>query len=117
MKHRQGFILSIELTDQKLYLKILRLLPISKVRLKDIDYMRVSNFNEYLEFTRRSLHSQFWPTFFRGFKKKTAPIYMLKIKNGKRRLFLRLSSGFHYRLRTYIGRNNNHHSERPPAPW
>ena len=116
MKEKQGVFLAVELTDRKLCVKLLSLIPISWVHLDRVDYLRVSNFSEHLAYMRRGIKSQYWPTFFRGYKRRTTPVYMLKIDNGKRRIFVRLQSSLHYRLRNAIGRNHKSR-KRPPAPW
>jgi len=116
MKERQGFVFSIELTEERLYLKLFRLIPLSWLWLKDIGGMRVSSFNEHIEKLQKGTRTQYWPAFFTGYKKRTAPVYMLNTVDGKRYIFLRLSSTFHYRLRTAIGRKP-HEQDRPPAPW
>ena len=116
MKERQGFVFSIELTEKRLCLKFLRMIPLSWLWLKDIEGMRVSSFKEHIEKLKKGYPTEYWPSFFKGYKKRTAPVYMLKTVDGERCLFLRLSSGFHYRLRTALGKKHHEH-DRPPAPW
>ncbi len=116
MTVHQGIFLSTVLSDEWLMLKILRIIPISWVRVSDIEYLRISSFREHVSSLRHGINSQYWPSYIRGYRRKTAPVYMLQVKGDERRIFIRVKSGFHYRLRTAINREKENENINP-APW
>ena len=105
MAQTQGFFLAFRLTDRRLSLKLFRIIPLSWVRLEDITYLRVASIEEFLTSWKKGVSAEFWPAFITGYNRRMAPVYMLNVEHKKKRrkIYLRLKSGFHYRLRTTIG--------------
>jgi len=108
MVQTQGFFLAFRLSDKRLTLKLFRLIPLSWVRLEDVTYLRVSDMEEYLTSWKKGVRAEFWPAVITGYNRRMAPVYMLNVqgKHRRRKIYLRLKSGFHYRLRTTIGRTD-----------
>lgn len=106
-KAHQGFLLSITLTDGKLVCSLLRLLPIAWVRLEDVDSMRASSFDEMFprrKVLSRMMRNRYWISTIHGVDRRLAPLYVIETHRRHRRIFLRLESSFHYRVRSALGR-------------
>jgi len=99
--HTQGFVISVGVSDERVCLKLFRFIPLCSISVSEIHFMRISSSREYLStpFHVRS----YWPTPIHGFSGKISHLYMIETK--RRRVFLRLKSSLHYKLRTAIGRN------------
>jgi len=106
-KAYQGFFLSLELTEDRLALKFCRALPLSWVKLEDVDCMRSSFFEDIFPRKRRLhklLRNRYWFSSARIAERRLAPFYVIETHRKRRRIFLRLESSFHYRVRSAIGR-------------
>lgn len=99
-------MLAITLTDDKLVYSLCRLMPLSWIRLADVDCMRASFFEDIFP-RRKEVHrivrNRYWLSSIRGVDRRTAPLYVIETRKKHRRVFLRLESSFHYRVRTALG--------------
>lgn len=111
MSRKHGFIFAVRLKSDRVVFRFLGILPVHRVNIDDIEYLRVSSMNEYFEALRAGEVVRFWPSFITGYAKRMAPVYVIKLISSDEKVFLRLRSGFHYLLRTAIkrskSRNNN----------
>jgi len=106
-KAHQGFLLSITLTSDRLVCSLLRLLPIAWVRLEDVDSMRASSFDEIFPRRKRfsrMMRNRYWVSTIHGVDRRLAPLYVIETHKKHRRIFLRMESAFHYRVRSALGR-------------
>ncbi len=102
----QGFLFSLHLSDEALVLRLLRLLPLARLRLDDVTGLHAGCWSDFFpqrpRHIKRFLRSRFWFLFVRGDFQRTAPMYVLETR--RRRIFVRLQSSFHYRLRLALGK-------------
>lgn len=98
----QGFLFSYELTAKDIKLRLLRLIPLARIRLDNIKYMRLSARREYLDFAG----IRYWPSFLSN-RRGQNPLYVIATRNGRKKYFLRLGGAFHYKVRSAIG--EHHH--------
>jgi hypothetical protein len=106
-KYHQGFLVSISLSDEKLSHSLLRLIPLSSIPLRDVDCMRASFFDDVFPRRNRLLRifaNRFWICTGLGGDRRLAPLYVIETREKRRRIFLRLESAFHYRVRSALGR-------------
>lgn len=106
----QGYLLSYELSNDFLKLRLLRCLTLSRIRLERIQCMMSSKGDAGLNCPIRTLthllRRQFWPVVnFPVPKRQTYP-YAL-VTNRNRRILLALNPGFHYRLRMAISEKHS----------
>lgn len=87
---------SYDLTNNSIRIRLLGLVPIKTIHLTDVHYLRLATKDEmttaYLLFNWLKLLSR-----------RRTPIYVLQTK-GRRRIFLRLDSCAHFKLRQAIGK-------------
>ncbi|MBU0678680.1 MAG: hypothetical protein KJ626_11245 [Verrucomicrobia bacterium] len=98
-KAYQGFIFAYELTANHLSLKLLRLIRLGRIDLSKVAFMRSASAKEAIT-ARFSLFARRWPSGQTGL----APAYLIETQNGKQ-VVVRLKPGFHYRVRSVIGRH------------
>ncbi len=114
MSRKHGFTFAVRLRSDRVVFSFLGILPLYRVDIDDIEYLRVSSMNEYFEAMRSGESVRYWPSFITGYAKRLAPVYVIKVKSSDEKVFVRLRSGFHYLLRTAIGREkSNNHSSYP----
>ncbi len=101
----QGFLFAYELSASCLSLKFMRFITLHRIWLEDVKTMHAAHTGEMLPNRLKSLHrilyNRIWPAF--GYNTIEAPRYVIEMKN-QTRVFLRMKSGFHYKVRTAIGR-------------
>ena len=102
----QGFLLSVHLTRDALVWRLLRLIPLARLRLDRVTGLHAGSWSDFFpqrpRHWKRFLRSRYWLHFAPGDVQRTAPLYVLETP--RRRIFVRLQSGFHYRLRLALGR-------------
>ncbi|MFC1467717.1 hypothetical protein ACFLQY_03385 [Verrucomicrobiota bacterium] len=96
----QGLIFAYELTPQDIKLRFLRLIPLSRIKLKDVKYMRLSARRECLDFGLNFI----WPSFLRNDRGQN-PVYVITTRRGGKKFFLRMGGSFHYKVRSAIGQH------------
>ena len=101
----QGYLLSYELSNDFLKLRLLRCLTLSRIRIERIQCMMSSKGDAGLNRPIRTLsyllRRRFWPVVnFPVPRRQTYPYALVTNKN--RRILLALNPGFHYRLRMAI---------------
>lgn len=114
----EGWIFAYQLTSGSLKLWCLRCIPLGRIRLSEVSFLRQRSQEELSRLARdavtRPARSWYWPHPFRmgraGFDH--AP-YVLGTTGGTR-IYLRLKHGFHYRLREAIGRAREKRDANPP---
>lgn len=117
MESVQGLFFVIELRGGSIRFKILDLIPWARVHLSDVEYFRISRKSEYYDCMRRGESTLFWPVSIWGYRRRMAPIYILKDARKNRKIFFRASSGYHYKIRSAIGRAKNNDPADAPSPW
>lgn len=117
MSNKQGFFFQIELENGFIRFKLLGFILWAKINLADADYFRVSSKSEHYDCVRRGESVLFWPVAIWGYKRRTAPLYVLKDRRKGRKIFFRARSGYHYKIRTAIGHARNHDAGDAPSPW
>ncbi len=106
-KYHQGLLLSITLTDDKLVHSLLRIIPLSWVRLESVELMRSSFLEDIFPERKmflRVLRNRHWLCTMKGVNRRTAPLYVIETSKQHRRIFVRFESAFHYRVRSALGR-------------
>lgn len=100
----QGRIFSYELGNDCLTFKLFRLLPLARIRLRDIRQIRSGHWSDILPHRRRPIIRQircsYWPSLMGGHVMATR--YVLERANRGRTL-IRMEPGFCYRLRMAVG--------------
>lgn len=107
LKKYQAFFLAYELSDSFLKLKLCRLITLARVRLGDVDYLRVGTMSELFtgrRGSRRWWKCRIWFCSIPPVSRRLVPRYLLATRRGRRQIFLRLEPFFHYLLRSAIGR-------------
>jgi len=103
----QAFLLSFELSEDYLRLKLCRVLTLARLRLADVAYLRVGYMEELFSGKRLLTgwrRSRIRACTLRVFDRRRAPLFVMVTHKERRRIFLRLEPSFHYLLRTAIGR-------------
>jgi len=92
-----GSVCSYELNGNIILARLLGVIPIQKIHLADIHYLRLATHDElsavFLLFN--------WPRFL-PHRRSCRPVYVLQTKT-RRRIFLNLAGYAHFRLRNAIG--------------
>lgn len=103
----EGFLIAYEITETHFRLRLLRLIPLARIRLDEIQYIRQRSGEGMggllAEVIRHPFHSLYWPHPLFGFSRAESTAYVIRMTSG-RRVFVRLRTGFHYRLRAAMGR-------------
>lgn len=103
----EGFVFAYVIQRGTFRLKFLRLLPLARIRLNEIRYIRARSSNGVggliSEWLSRGGRCVYWPhsQFFRSSDHNFA--YVIGMQSGVR-IFVRLGTGFHYKLRAAMGR-------------
>lgn len=103
---RDGFVFSYEISGTHFSLKLFRLIPLGRVRLDDMRYIRQRSDSDlrtlFSDFFRRPFRSWYWPhTLVQNGGLRSSP-YIIRTRNN-RNIFVRLKVGYHYRLRAAMG--------------
>jgi hypothetical protein len=116
MKRQQGVLFSIALQGGAVRFKLFKFIPWASVYFKDVEYFRISNKSEYYDCVRQGDNALFWPQLILGHSRRRAPIYVIKSAKDDRKFFFRARSGYHYMLRTEIGKAKSD-QKTTPSPW
>jgi hypothetical protein len=92
-------ICSYELTGNIIRRRLLGLIPVQSIHLADVQYLRLATYDELLTPTYLLFH---WPRLL-PHHRSVRPVYVLQTKT-RRRIFLKLEAGAHFKLRQAIGR-------------
>lgn len=101
-----GFVFAYEISDTHFSLKLFRLIPLGRVRLDDMRYIRQRSSSDLQDFFSdlllRPFKSWYWPhTLIQNGGLRSTPYIIRTRKN--RNIFVRLKVGYHYRLRAAMG--------------
>lgn len=102
-----GLVFAYALSRDWLTLKLFRLIPLARVRLAKVIYIRQRVWSDVSELAgdavKRPFRSWYWPhpIYFGGVGRHAA--YVIGTEDGTR-IYVRLRTGFHYRLRDAVGR-------------
>lgn len=94
----QGFVFAYELTPEHIVLRFLRVIPLAKIKITEIDHMRLSAGREYLDIGLNF----YWPSLLNNNRGQN-PLYVIVTRGGRKKYFLRLGGKFHYQVRSAIG--------------
>jgi hypothetical protein len=106
-KEPEGGVFAYVIQRGTFQLKFLRLLPLARIRLDEVRYIRARSSNGVggliAELFSRGGRCVYWPhsQFFRSSDHNFA--YVIGMQSGVR-VFVRLGTGFHYKLRAAMGR-------------
>ncbi len=106
-KAYQGFTFSFELSNETLVWKFCRLIPLARIKLNDIDHLRSSFFDEVfpgIKTLHRFIQNRYWFSSIPRNDRKFSPLYVIETHHRHRKIFLKLESSFHYRIRSALGR-------------
>lgn len=117
MKRGQGFLFSIEIIEDFIKFRFLGFILWAKVKLEEVEYMRISSKSEYYDCVGAGEKALYWPIMIWGYSKRMAPIYMLERSRDGKKFFFRARSAFHYKLRTEIGRARSDGFSNNHSPW
>ena len=93
---------SYELMGEYIVGRFLGIIPIARIHLGAVHYLRLATRNE----TNPLYLLLNWPQFLMSSRRAVRPVYILQTRKGQR-LFLKLEGGEHFRLRQAIARHNN----------
>ncbi|MDF7800472.1 hypothetical protein P4C99_13425 [Pontiellaceae bacterium B1224] len=93
---------SFELSGDQIVVRFLGLIPVSKVHLGAVHYLRLATRNEVtpLYFLLN------WPQMLLASHRSVCPVYILQTRKGQK-LFLKMAGGAHFRLRQAISRHSD----------
>lgn len=91
---------SFDLRGSTLAVNLLGIIPLQRIELADVQYMRLATRDEVSPFYML-FH---WPQFM-AHRRSARPVYILQTRQGPR-LFLILTGGAHFQLRQAIGRSS-----------
>ena len=74
-------------------------IPVQRISLAEVHYLRLATYDELITPTYLLFH---WPQLL-PYHRSVRPVYVLQTKT-RRRIFLKLSAGAHFKLRQAIGR-------------
>lgn len=105
-RKREGFFFTYQLTPMHFGLNLLRVIPLARVRLDQVHYIRTRSGERLAgllaELLAHPFKCRYWPHPIM----KTAPWqstpFVIRLYSG-RRVFVRLRPGFHYTLRAAVG--------------
>jgi len=109
-----GWFFAYALTRQHLSLQLFRLIPLARVRLENIVYIRRRGAEDVNALWRHPFRYRYWPHPLDGYGRFRSHAYVAKCRSGAR-IYLRLKTGFHYHLRTFVG-DCRSALERAPQP-
>lgn len=93
---------SYELNGDHMVGHFLGLIPISKIHLGAVHYLRLA--------TRREVSPLYfllnWPQMLLASRRSVCPVYILRTRKGQK-VFLKMESGAHFRLRKAIARHSD----------
>ena len=103
----QGFLFALVLGEEFLTLKLLRLLPLARVRLSDIVYIRQRSGRDLAAMAGdailRPFRNWYWPhPLFMGRGDFDHAPYVIRTRGGVS-VFVRLRHSFHWKLRDAVG--------------
>jgi hypothetical protein len=98
----EGRIFAYELTPDRLRLLLFRRLPIAWIRIEEIHYLRQATLSEYFSRCLSVFDCHLWPTFVSREPGVPLQLFLIRTHSG-RRIYLRMRSSFHYRLRSELG--------------
>ena len=91
-------ICSYELSGNIIRRRLFGLIPVQNIHLADVHYLRLATYDELLTPTYLLFH---WPQLL-PYHRSVRPVYILQTKT-RRRIFLKLGAGAHFKLRQAIG--------------
>lgn len=106
-RETEGFVFAYVIQRGTFQLKLFRFLPLARIRLDEVRYIRARSSNGVggllSELFSRGGRCVYWPhsQFFRSSDHNFA--YVIGMQSGIR-VFVRLGTGFHYKLRAAMGR-------------
>jgi hypothetical protein len=106
---RDGFVWCYELTHDCLRLKLFRCIPVGRIRLRDVIYIRQRSAGDLAEWWRdfffKPFRSWYWPHPLMSYSAGSSTAYIIRTRNGRNgcRIYVRLRGGFHYQLRAAMG--------------
>lgn len=99
----EGFVFAHSLTQHTLTLRLFRLIPIARVRLDRIVYIRQRSGEDLRDLIRLG-RCWYWPhPLFMGRPEFDHAPYVIRLVNGSR-VFVRMRHSFHYMMREGVGR-------------
>ena len=108
---KEGRIFAYQLTRDHLRLLLFRCLPIAAIRIDQIHYVRQATLSEYFSRCLSVFDCHFWPTLISREPGTPLQLFLIRTHSG-RRIYLRMRSSFHYRLRSALGRHVPRESHR-----
>ena len=111
-----GVFFSYVISEHHFGLRLLRCLPLGRIRLRDIQYIRQRGSSDlgdlFADMLFHPFRSWYWPhpLFMGGMHDSAA--YVIRTSRGTR-VYARLNTRFHYRLRAALGRAR---AAEPPRP-
>lgn len=105
-RETDGVVFAYTLSRRRLTLKLFRLLPVGSVRLEHVLYIRQRSGADVHQLFRdmftHPFRSWYWPHPAMSYSKGQSTSYVLRTRRGCR-LYVRMRTGFHYRLRDAVG--------------
>ncbi len=106
-REQDGFIWCYELSSDHLALKLFQCLPLGRIRLSNVVYVRQRSAGDlaawWRDFFLKPFRSWYWPHPVMSHKVGHSTPYIIRTRSGNR-IYVRLRGGFHYRLRDAIGK-------------
>ncbi len=106
MLERDGFVWCYELSSDRLRLRLFRLFTLGRISLRNVVYVRQRGADDLAQLVRdmflKPFRSWYWPHPAMSYRSGHSTPYVIRTQGGTR-IFVRLRSGFHYRLRAAIG--------------
>lgn len=103
---RDGFVWCYELTNEHLRLRLFRALTLGRIALRQVAYIRQRGADDlsglFRDMFLKPFRAWYWPHPAMSYKSGHSTPYVIRTQDGTR-VFVRLRSGFHYRLRAAIG--------------
>ncbi len=93
-----GYVISYYLSPHNVSVYLLGFIPLHRIALTDVHYLRLASADE----VPRAYYIRNW-SHFRPSRAAHCPVYKLQTKARRKRIFLKLRSGAHFRLRRAIG--------------
>lgn len=92
-------ICSCELSGNIITRRLFGLVPVQRIHLVDVHYLRLATYDELITPTYLLFN---WPQLL-PYHRSVRPVYILQTKT-RRRIFLTLGAGAHFKLRQALGR-------------
>lgn len=108
MRHdSEGFVFAYVIRRDWFQLTLFRLIPLVRIRLRDIRYIRARSGDSFIGLISEVVSARgrcvYWPHPFFILSSTHNFAYVIGLESGKR-VFVRLGTGFHYKLRAAMGR-------------